>query len=124
MDSIEKMTCPMTKDELREALSIAGEQRQRLYAWQIARFMDEIEQMVIRRSLWKNDPEKAKPGHRRTTPKPTRPWPMRAEHWPVFFFPLTLDEAKEICKYSDRGREVRRKIQKLFKRYQREGAAE
>jgi hypothetical protein len=115
------MTCPLTKDELREALSIAGEQRQRLHAWQIARFMDEIEQIVIRRSLWKNDPEKGK--RNRTTPKPTRPWAMTAEHWPVFFFPLTLDEAKEICKYSDRGREVRRKIQKLFKRYSAVGTS-
>jgi len=88
------------------------------------RFMDEIEQMVIRRSLWKNDPGKVKPGHKRTTPKPTRPWSMTAEHWNFFFFPLTLDEAKGICKRSERGRAVWRKIQKLFKRYQREGAAE
>ena len=115
--------CPLTKDELREARAVEGEQRRLLHAWQAMRFMDEIEQMVIRRSLWKNDPGKVKPGQKRTTPKPTRPWALRADHWNFFFFPLTLDEARKICKQSARGQVVWRKIQKMFKRYKREGAA-
>jgi hypothetical protein len=109
------MTCPLTKDELDEARAAEGYQRRLLHAWQATRFMDEIEGMALRRENWRNDPEKG--SRNRTTPKPTRPWPMTAEHWSFFFFPLTLDEARKICKQSDRGGEVWRKIQKLFKRY-------
>jgi hypothetical protein len=108
------MECPLTKDELDEARAVEGEQRRLLHAWQAIRFMDEIDAMALRRENWRNDPEKGK--RTRTTPKLARPWAMTVEHWKFFFFPLTLDEAQKICNQSERGRDVWRKIQKLFKK--------
>jgi hypothetical protein len=112
----ENIECPLTKDELDEARTVEGYQRRLLHAWQAMRFMDEVEAIALRRESWRNDPEKGKALKSRTTPKLTRPWAMTVEHWKFFFFPLTLDEAQKICNQSERGRDVWRLIQKLFKK--------